>query len=163
MRILTALILASASLLDLAGAMQTKHIKKVTLAFASKQTSITIDIESDRPANEFRSGEFDQFNTSIVNDFSVPTGIEKETAEKGFKLNELKTYKGNSEQSDPYVTNNFSWGQVYTWRTPTRGSATFSYICRKKEKFCFKIGPYQDLYWQFDWNTIAFSKLPAKE
>ena len=142
-----------------AGTLMKKRSKTIKLAFPAAKTIVSVNSEADSK-EQLPSEDFD---ISIINDFKVPQSIEKDAEERGFKLSDLKTWKGNEPQKDPYYIFKFPWGHVYTWQTPTKGSASFSYICRSKDAFCFKVGPYQSLYWDFNWRTVSFSDLNPKK
>lgn len=135
-----------------------KDLKSINLDFLSTDVSVSVKIESEVGSPP----PPDKFETSIARDFKIPDGIEKDAASDGFKLSELRTYKNNKIQKEPFYTFKFPWGHVYSWSTPTRGAKTYSYICRTQDSYCFKIGPYQNLYWDFNWNSLSFSKLNQK-
>lgn len=48
----------------------------------------------------------------------------------------------------------FDWGTLYTWSGISTGAVNYSYLCRKIEKSCVKIGPYQ--FPDYDWSSVEF-------
>jgi hypothetical protein len=48
----------------------------------------------------------------------------------------------------------FTWGTLYTWSGIQAGASTYSYLCRKVEKSCVKVGPYE--FPDYDWSTVEF-------
>jgi hypothetical protein len=155
------LLLLNLMLLSLnLSAGQTIKEKQVRLKFPTVNLSIEVQV-----ASRYREmiTAPDEFETSVIRNFKVPDGIEKDAGALGFKLSELRTFNDGYSLKEPYYKYNYSWGNVYTWNTPTKGSAIYSYICRSQDSFCLKIGPYQNVSWEFKWDSLVISELKKKQ
>jgi hypothetical protein len=127
-----------------------KHEKIVTLNFGPPETLMTVPAQSEYELDPL----IKDLHTSILKGFKPPVGIAEDMKKAGYRLAQPNASQGNKQKALAFSTSDFPWGQVYTWQTPTRGSAAYSYICRKKDDFCFKVGPYTLI--EFDWKRIDF-------
>jgi hypothetical protein len=126
--------------------------KIVSIPFREVSTELTIPVES----NNLTEGKL-LIEGSVIRDFKVPDTLESEANSQGYTFSDKKVGPEGKHRADDFKVLRFTWGQVYVWNTPTRGSAIYSYACRTKEKFCFKIGPYSLL--ELNWSKATFKDL----
>ena len=127
------------------------HSKMASFRFIDQGLTISVPLKS-----EYEFGkDSGQIPTSVIQDFHAPNSVNDD-------IRKEMTGVPSETRLPPYDTQKFSWGTVYTWNTPTRGSAIFSYVCRDGDGFCFKIGPYSMV--EIDWALVEFNNIePTNE
>jgi len=85
--------------------------------------------------------------------FDPTTTIEIDANILGYTFSSSKV-SDEMERAPNVRKEEFEWGSLYTWSGLSTGASTYSYLCRKIEKSCVKVGPYQ--FSDYDWSTVEF-------
>ncbi len=126
-------------------------LQRAIVTFPEQKLSISIPYKADyRPTEDPV-----QLKSLVVKKFKTIDFLENEVNLNGY------TFKATSEKglitADPFRTQKLSWGIVYEWNTPTKGSAFYSYACRNGDDYCFRVGPYAMI--TLNWADAEFIRL----